>query len=205
VTPRGAILAALALAAIALTGCGSPNQANIQLRKDNQQLQSQIDQLNRQHALDAATIQSLSATNAIKTLPQSQLNELYTAAGLRLGNLTGGFHPDPNKVGDTMLKVYVVPTDQDGDPIKAAGSFQVELFDLALPTNNRIGEWTFDIQAAHANWYSQLFMYTYVLSCPWQTQPTHSQLLARITFTDALTGRVFTVDRDVTVQLPPQQ
>jgi hypothetical protein len=26
-----------------------------------------------------------------------------------------------------------------------------------------------------------------------------------VTFTDALTGRVFTVDRDITVQLPPEQ
>jgi outer membrane murein-binding lipoprotein Lpp len=204
VTRSGATLLALGIAALSLSGCGSPNQANIQLRKDNQQLSAQIDQLNRQHTADTATIQALQATNAVQTLPQSRLNELYTVAGLRLGKLTGGFHPDPNAVGDTMLKVYVVPTDQDGDPIKAAGTFKIELFDLALAKDNRIGQWDFDLQQTHANWYSQLFMYTYVLSCPWQTQPIHSNLLARVTFTDALTGRVLTVDRDINVQLPPK-
>ncbi len=200
---RCATAAAMGLAAICLTACGGPNQANIQLRKDNQQLSAQIDTLNRQHAADSATINALQATNAVKTLPASTLNELYTVAGLRLGKLTGGFHPDPNTAGDTTLKVYVIPTDQDGDPIKAAGTFHIQLFDLALAKDNCIGTWDFDLQQAHANWYSQLFMYTYVFSCPFQVQPVHSDLLARITYTDALTGRVFTVDRDITVQLPP--
>jgi outer membrane murein-binding lipoprotein Lpp len=203
VITRQAILAAIGAAAVSLAGCGGPNQANIQLRKDKQQLSAQVDQLNRQHAADTATIQALQATNAVQTLPDNRLSELYTVAGLRLGKLTGGFHPDPNAVGDTMLKVYVVPTDQDGDPIKAAGAFHIELFDLAQAKDNRIGTWDFNVQAAHANWYSQVFMYTYVFSCPWQTPPANSSLLARITYTDALTGRVFTVDRDITVQLPP--
>ena len=34
---------------LALAGCGSPNPANIQLRKQNQTLQDQVDQLTAQH------------------------------------------------------------------------------------------------------------------------------------------------------------
>ena len=100
-----------------------------------------------------------------------------------------------------MLKIYVVPIDGTGDEIKAAGSFRVELFDLALGPTNRIGEWDFDLSAAKADWYGPL-LYSYVLDCPWQTVPRHRNLLARVTFTDALTHRIFIVDRQVTVQPP---
>jgi hypothetical protein len=187
-------------------GCfgGNPSAANIQLRKDNQQLSDQIDQLNRQHAADQATIKVLqSGAATVPSLPQARLDELFTTAGLRLEKLTGGYRPDPNKIGDVMVKVYAVPTDQYGDPIKAAGSFKVELFDLALSTNNRIGQWDFDLKTAESRWYSVLFLYDYVLNCPWQTVPTHSDLLLRVSFTDALTQRTFTVDKPITIQPPP--
>src|SRR5208282_86299 len=101
----------------------------------------QIDQLNRRHAADQAEIRALQGKHAVQSLPESRLNQLYTTAGLRFGKLTGGFHADSNLTGDTMVKVYVVPIDQDGDPIKAAGTFRIELFDLALAGDNRIGEW----------------------------------------------------------------
>jgi hypothetical protein len=103
-----------------------------------------------------------------------------------------------------MLKIYVVPIDEQGDALKAAGSFEVELFDLALGANYRIGKWDFDLNAAKADWYGHALLYTYVLSCPWQTVPVHGKLLARVTFTDALTHRVFTVDKEVLVEPPPR-
>jgi len=189
---------------LALGGCAGPSKPNIELRKQNQQLQAKIDQLQRGHDTDQATIGALQAGRpTTRTLPQSELDQLFTAAGVRLGSLTGGYHPDPEKIGDTLLRVYVVPIDESGDPIKAAGTFRVELFDLALKTANRIGQWDFDLKTARDSWRAQLFFYTYVLQCPWQTVPVHAQLLLRVTFTDALTHRVFTTDRDVTIQLPP--
>jgi hypothetical protein len=201
----GAILPLLIATAGGCFG-GNPSAANIQLRKDNQQLSDQIDDLNRQHAADQATIHALQAgATTIPSLPEARINELFTTAGLRLEKTTGGFSPDPNKTGDTMVKVYVDPIDQEGDPLKAAGSFKVELFDLALNDHNRIGQWDFDLEAAKSHWYSALFLYDYVLNCPWQTAPTHSHLLLRVTFTDALTQRTFTTDKEITIHLAPAQ
>jgi hypothetical protein len=202
---RRAAAAASLAALLGLAGCGSPSSANVELRRQNLQLQQTIDQLKRQDQADQASIRALQqGATTIPSLPQNQLNPLFTVAGLKFGRLTGGYRPDPNKPGDTMLKVYVVPVDEDNDVIKAAGSFHVELFDLALaPANTRIGLWDFPLDAARSHWFSGAFMYTYVLDCPWQTVPIHSNLLARITYTDALTHRVFTVDREVKVQ-PPQ-
>ena len=197
------------LAAVAATllaaGCSSPNKANIELRKQIQDLQAKNDSLQRQHDSDQASIRAMQdRIGTLPTLPQEQLDKIVTVAGLKFGNGTGGYRPDPDKSGDTMLKVYVVPIDQEGDPIKAAGTFHIELFDLSLPKDNRIGQWDFDLAAAQAHWYAHAFLYTYVLDCPWQTVPTHDKLTAHVSFTDELTHRVFTVNRDVTVQPPPK-
>jgi len=192
------------LAGLTLAGCSSsPNKANIELRKQNQQLQAQIDELNRRHDADRAASRGLQAgATTVPVLPQDQLDELFTAAGLKFGTLTGGYHPDPNQSADTMLKIYVVPIDQQGDRLKAAGSFHVELFDLALNSDTRIGTWDFDLPTAKSDWYDGGLLETYVLDCPWQTVPVHAKLLARVTFTDALTHRVFTVDKEVAVAPP---
>jgi hypothetical protein len=185
-------------------GCGStPSKANIELRKTNQQLQSQIDDLNRRHDADEATIRGLKAmATTVPVLPEARIDELFTAAGLKFGNLTGGYRPDPNVPGDTMLKVYVVPIDEQGDKLKAAGTFQVDLFDLALKSDSRLGTWNFDLQQTRADWYGAGLLYTYVLDCPWQTIPRDAHLMARVTFTDALTHRVFSVDKEVLVEPP---
>jgi hypothetical protein len=186
-----------------VSGCASPSKANIELRKKNQQLEASISDLNRRHDADEATIRGLqSKATTVPVLPQDQLDQLFTVAGLEFGGLTGGYHPDPNQAGDTMLKIYVVPTDEQGDKIKAAGSFHVDLFDLALGSKSHLGTWDFDLQKAPSIWYGKALLYTYVLDCPWQTVPVNSKLTARVTFTDGLTHRVFTVDRDVVVQVP---
>jgi hypothetical protein len=200
---HGCRAVAALIALLPLAGCSSPSKANIELRRQNLQLQDTIAQLQGQHNADQAAIRGLQASaTTVPVLPEDQLNQLFTIAGLKFGRLTGGYRPDPNEAGDTMLKIYVVPIDAEDDPIKSAGTFHVELFDLALSSNNRIGRWDFDLDATRARWYSGGFLYTYVLDCPWQTTPTHSKLLARVTFRDALTHRIFTVDKEVTAQLP---
>jgi hypothetical protein len=186
-----------------MAGCGwTPSKANIELRKTNQQLNDKIEDLNRRHAADQSTIRGLqSKATTVPTLPQDRLDELFTVAGLKFGNLTGGYNPDANQPGDTMLKVYVVPIDEAGDKLKAAGTFHVDLFDLALKSDNKIGSWDFDLSASKASWYSGM-LYTFVLECPWQTKPANEKLLAHVTFTDSLTQRVFTADKEVKVRLP---
>jgi outer membrane murein-binding lipoprotein Lpp len=183
-------------------GCHSPSKANIELRKQNQQLQSQIQGLDLRHQADQATIRGLqSMATTVPVLPEDELNQLVTTCGLRIGRLTGGDHPNTDSGPDTMLRVYVVPIDGQGDDVKQAGSFRVELFDLALKSDNRIGQWDFDLAATKADWYSSL-LYCYVLDCPWQTIPKHNKLMAHITFNDAMTHRIFTVDREVKVNPP---
>jgi hypothetical protein len=203
-TRPAAIAAAVGWILLVAGGCHSPSKANIELRKQNQQLQSQIQNLQLRDQADRATIRGLqSSATTVPVLPEDELDQLVTTSGLHIGRLTGGYDPNPDHPGDTMLRVYVVPIDGAGDEIKAAGSFRVDLFDLALKKDNRIGQWDFDLTAARADWYGPL-LYCYVLDCRWQVVPKHSKLMARITFTDALTHRIFVVDREVKVSPPGQ-
>ena len=197
---RWAGLAAL----LAAAGCSSPSPANIQLRKDNQALTSQVQDLQRQNAGLTAQIAAAQSGNSIPTLPESRLDQLFTVHGLTLGELTGGYTPLLTGP-DQMLKVYAVPTDDDGQPLKAAGSFVVDLRDITAADGPLIGHWEFPLDQARTLWFGRAMLYTYVLDCPWQTIPQHAGLLVNVTFTDALTGRRFTAHQNITVNLPTTQ
>lgn len=187
-----------------LSGCTTPSKANIHLRKVNQDLRDQVAQLQRVHEADRAKIHGLESSAAtLPTLPPDRLDRLYTVHGLRIGRLTGGADLDPKKPGDEGLKIYVVPTDQDGQDLKAAGTFTIQAFDLDEAAKSEIGRWQFDSEQSRASWYGPL-LYSYVLTCPWQTPPQHRKLTIRITFQDTLTGRRFRTQKVVEIELPGQ-
>jgi hypothetical protein len=122
----------LVLVVLALSGCGSPNVASIEVRKKNQDLREEVESLKRAREGDAATIKALQGkVGTVPTLPEDRLAKLFTVHGLKLGRLTGGADLDREKPGDEGLKVYATPTDDEGEAFKAAGSFTVEAFDLA--------------------------------------------------------------------------
>jgi len=192
------LLCTLAVAFFAQTaGCKGPSAANIELRKENQQLRAKVDDLNRRHEADVAQIRGIQSASGsvIPTLSPARLDQLFTVHGVQLGRLTG-----VNPEGE--LKVYATPTDESGQPIKAAGSFVVDAFDLARSDHPRIGHWEFPLEAAKKNWVGQALLHCYVLPLPWQRSdsvPEHPQLTVRIVFTDALTGRVFDTQKVVRV------
>jgi hypothetical protein len=190
------------LGSLALAGCTTPNKANILLRKENQNLRDRLALLERTHDADRARIRGLeTSATTLPSLPADRLDELFTVHGLRIGRLTGGADLDSNKPGDEGLKIYIVPMDQAGEDLKAAGSFTIEAFDLEMKEQQKIGQWRFDLSQAKKDWYGSL-LYCYVLTCPWQAQPRHPRLTVKITFTDALTGREFRAQRVVNIELP---
>ena len=202
--PRlSAVLAGGALFCAA--GCGSPSKANIELRKQIQTLEAQNAQLRQQHAGDERVIAGLrERQGTLPTLPAPRLADLFTTHGIQFSRLTGGADLDPNKPGDEGLALYVVPIDETGEKLKAAGSFDVEAFDLAEPQHPLVGHWHFDLQQARAAWNGVLLEYNYVLICPWQNViPRHPDLTVKVTFLDALTQTPFTAQRVIHINPPP--
>lgn len=201
------IAPAVGAALFACVGCGSPSKVNILLRKENQTLRKEMSDLKRAHEADVADMRARDAARSgeasATTLPSpALLDTVVTTHGLRIGKLTGGFDADASKPGDEMLKVYVVPTDRTGDLLKAAGSFEVEMFDLAEQKQVRLGHWEFSADETAALWYGQFLSYGYVLPCPWQTVPTHRDVTVKMSFTDTLTGRTFTEQKQISINPP---
>jgi outer membrane murein-binding lipoprotein Lpp len=189
--------------AVAIAGCKSPNKANIQLRKDKQQLESQIEDLRTK--LDAALAQIEAyekQAGTVQTLPRERLDLLYTVHRIDLKNLTGGADLDLQSPGDEALKVYLIPLDESGAPIKATGHVTVELFDLARPHDNRIGRWELEPAQMKETWRSLLSLNAFVLTLPWQTAPERPDLAVKVTFRDLLTGRTFDKLTDIRVKPP---
>lgn len=191
---------------IFLAGCRSPDKVNIQLRKDKQQLESQIAQLQQDLQAARARIAGLEKENgSLPTLPQDRLDKLATVHGIKLGRLTGG---DPSNVRngpDEGLRVYLSPVDETGEALKATGTVEVEAFDLALSGDNRIGRWSFDANALKSRWRSLGAFRTFVLECPWQKPPQRSKLAVKVTFRDELTGRVYDQIQEVSVKISTTQ
>jgi hypothetical protein len=200
-----ALAVALLLSAFSLVGCTHPSAANIELRKQNSDLRSQIASLNRRHDADAATIRSLEKKNATTTptLASDRLAELFTVHGIQFGRLTGGADLDPKSPGDEGIKVYVIPIDQDGETIKATGSFIVDAFDLDLASGMRVAHCETSAADARKLWFGEVLLHTYVLTCPWERRPVHSDLTLKVSFTDSLTGRQFEAQKRIKVELPP--
>jgi len=188
------------MAAALLAGCG-PSGANIKLRKENQQLQGRIAALETQRSGDLASIKALQAQQAIPPLvPQEKIEQLFTAHGLAFGRLTGGYREPPTAASDTGVVVHVVPTDEQGQTLKAAGRFNITVFDLGVPEKPLVGQQQFSLAEARESWNGRAMLFNYVLKVPFKTPPQHPELLIRVEFIDELTGRTITADKNVTIQ-----
>lgn len=206
-TSRPIVLCLCLLGLTSLTGCvfgTSPSTVNIELRKEKQVLEARVAELEAKSAGDARIIQSLRESRpTIPTLPPERLTRLFTTTGLELGRLTGGLDLDGNKPGDEGVKVYIAPVDAESQPIKMAGSFTIEVFDLADKENPLIGVWTFDVAEVRKRWRGSFLDYNYVLECPWKDRvPIHDELTIKIAFLDELTQTAFKTQTVVAVRLP---
>lgn len=194
-------LPVIALLLIALVGC-SPSKANIQLRKENEQLRAQVAKLENTRQADHARIHTLEGPVTRPILPETELVRLYTAHGLSLGRLTGTYKDDDRQPLDSGIVVHVVPVDEDGQILKAAGRFDISAFDLADPQHPLLGNHSFSLEEARQCWYGKALLFNYVLKVPFDLQPKHPDITIRIAYTDELTGRQFTTEKVVKAATP---
>jgi len=178
---------------LSITGCGGkPSAANIQLRKELQKLRDENQDMKLKRDADLATIQSLKGRDTlVQTLPEQRLEKLFTTHGIALSKLT--------TFDSTKLRVFLTPADNQGQKLKAAGAIVIEAFDLSRTEQPRIGEWKFDVDQARSAWNGEMLLYAYVLECPWSQPPAASQLTVKASFTDELTSRTFTAQKQVSL------
>jgi hypothetical protein len=157
----------VACAALLSGGCfaGKPSAANIELRKQVQDLERQLDEQKKLADADRSTIAALSENRTVQTLADDRIRLLFTAASVRLTRLTLGDDTDPGRPGDEGFKVAFTPVDQYGDDFKAAGDITVELFDLAAD-DTRLGTWTIAAGDCPNYWIASPVLDSYVIPLP---------------------------------------
>src|SRR5437667_12659402 len=89
--PKSLVVFTLTALILVSIGCKGPNAANIQLRKQNQELRAKVDDLERRHAADAAQLRAMEAGSAttVPSLGQARLDQSFTTPGVELGRLPG--------------------------------------------------------------------------------------------------------------------
>jgi len=137
----------------------------------------------------------------LQTLGEKRLGQLYTVKRIRLGASTGGADTDP-RPGDDAVKVVIEPIDQHGSVLKAAGSVKVQVFDLAAPqAKNLLAESSDDPNTVTDYWVSGFMGGYFTFTCPLAATPDHDELTVRVEFVEYLTGKTFTAQKVVKVDL----
>ncbi|HRX84497.1 MAG TPA: hypothetical protein P5572_05705 [Phycisphaerae bacterium] len=132
------------------------------------------------------------------------LDDLFTVDRIEIVSQTGGASFD-NQPGDDGVIVYVRPLDADGDFLKAAGQFTIQLLDLTHPGAPRsLATYVFSKkQELAAAWYGGLLTNHYTFRCafPPRLNPRPPrEVQVRVVMLDWLTGREFSDTRTVHIE-----
>ena len=165
------------------------------LKQQNSKLTEQIADLQKQKEQLENRIIVLAALPD-KTLPE----KIYNLKQIRIAGYTNLY--DKNKDGkiDTLL-VYVQPVDDQGDSIKAAGSLEIQLWDLnKTPDKSLLGEWKIPAETIKKSWVTSFVSAHYRLTfdITGKILKYDEPLTVTITFTDYLTGKIFKEQKAIT-------
>ena len=190
-----AVGAMLAVCAVSC-GCLGPTARELELERALDAAQISLKANERVLAERDATIGAL--REQIKKDRPFQgvgVDRLFTVDRIEIVSRSGGADFDGVR-GDDGVVLYVRPVDRDGDVIKAAGAFEIQLVDLdAAGGPKQIGLCRVEEPEELARaWYGGMLTNHYTLRCPFAdgSVPSGRAVLAQVTFVDFLTGRVHT-------------
>ncbi len=169
-----------------------------QLTQEKEQLRKQVEQAGAENERLKGQIQVLSG------LPEEvKLENIGRLKSVKIGRFTGFYDKDKDGKKDKLI-VYIEPMDEEGDKIKAAGTVDVQLWDLNKSQEGALlGEWHVTPDELKKAWFDTLLSTNYrcIFDSTGKVEDFAKPLTVKVTFTDYLTGRVFT-DQKV---IKPQQ
>jgi hypothetical protein len=184
------------LGALVLSGCGigservSPLEMKVRsLEQEKAQLAGQLEQSRIE------TEQVKAQVKALAVLPQDKKeNRFYALETVKIARFTD-FYDKGGDVPQKKLIVYVQPVDQAGDAIKTAGTVSIQLWNLNDPNSKApLGQWQVGPEQLYKLWFNSFLSTAFRLT--FDVSPTSAALAqpltVRMTFTDYLTGQVFT-------------
>lgn len=184
-----------------LTGCFNVKEYNYvvkqnsRLSNDNNQLAKRVAQLEMENQDLKGQLQSLSGINdkhRYENLTLAQSIEIYRLSGI---------YSKPND-GHNELSVYIIPRDGKGDPIKAAGSLTIELWNLAAKGGDTmLARWEVGADELSRNWGISMLTGYYRLrfELPMKLDD-RGDYMVKAAFTDFVTGKVLTAHAEALIK-----
>lgn len=162
-------------------------QQNETLSAEKTELTLAVERLQKENNALAEQVRTLAAMDR-----DVRSAGLVVPIQIRLGRYTGFYDKSKDGKIDSLM-VYLTPLDATQDAIKAAGSVQIELWDLsAEPAAAKLGTWQIQAEDLKKRWARSIMDSYYRVECPVEGIPldTPKQLTLTVRFTDYLTGKV---------------
>lgn len=198
-------VATMCWVAVAMGGCANYAKnaplysQNVSLTNANSHLKNQL--ASAKMELADIKAQLAAKTPRLATLPPQRLAELFTVSAVRIASDTGTAHLKDSPAHNGF-RVFVKTLMQGGMILPASGWFTIQAFDLSSGVKHPlIGRWTFSPAESKKCWYGLFGLNEFGFNCPWKNPPLHPRVTFRVKFTDALTGRSFTAQRVLRVNI----
>lgn len=184
-----------ALAAVLLAGCdiGSARMSPLEMKaRDLEREKAQVAGQLEQSQIELEQMKN--QVRALAVLPPGRPKDFYSLGAVTIGRFTGFYDKNEDGKRDKLV-VYVQPVDRTGDTIKAAGVVSVQLWNLNNASDQvLLGQWQVQPEELFKLWFNTLASTAYRLTfdAPLTPEILAQPLTVKATFTDALTGQVFT-------------
>lgn len=185
-------------------GCEGGSTTAVRLQQV-QQLTAEKQRLQRELEKSRAQNQQLKEQVAVlsKLGGERRAERLNHIKEIRIGKYTNFYDKDKDGTAETLI-VYVQPVDETGDVFKAAGSVEVQLWDLnaANAKGAMLGEWTVQTDELKKLWFATMITinYRFTFNVAGIVKDFTRPLTVKITFTEYLTGRTFTEQKVIKPQ-----
>jgi len=192
---RGSILAGgLVVVALLATGCGIGSERKAPAEIKAQQIAREKTELMRDLQQAKAENQQLAEQiKALSVFPEDKPLNPYKLQRVKITRYSNFYDKDNDGTREKLI-VYVEPIDLDGDAVKAAGTVDVQLWNLDnLNGQAMLDQWQIDPNDLRKLWYDTLVSANYRLTfdAPPELDVLAEPLTVKVTFTDYLTGEIF--------------
>ncbi|AQT70108.1 hypothetical protein STSP2_03312 [Anaerohalosphaera lusitana] len=180
------------VSAVVMTGCGNGARSSLydkvdQLQSQNQELTKQVQHLEQQNEKLSERVDTLLAVG-----PEARASALPALDRIELSSRSGIYDKDNDDKAESLV-VYIQPHDEAGDPFKAPGSVEVQLWDLQADASDAmVGRWQIKPDQLKEMWAGTFMTNYYRLKFDLGFQPADDkEYTAKVTFKDYLSGTVF--------------
>lgn len=187
---------------ITVQGCISSDHVknienkNFELDKLNKQLERQLEESKAKNDELKKQMATLS-----KLDHEKRINSLYELETVKVAKYTNLYDKDKDGTKEKLI-VYLQPIDVEGDLIKAAGSVEVELWDLRRESDEALlTKWQISPDELKKTWYATVVTSNYRLAFDVVDiiGSLEGPFTVKVTFTDYVSGKVYTEQKMVSL------